>query len=131
MNKCINLCQSLFSFEFFNGCVILEPLLPTLKFKRRYIAVEVLSNINVSRETFIRSVFSNSCSFLGDAGVAKSGLSVLGFENNKGIIRCNHKFVQKVICALSLITNIDGSDAIVKIAGVGGTIKSTNKKLVR
>lgn len=110
------------------GCVILEPLLPTLRKRKRYIAIEVLSCEDIRRDIFIKNVFASACSVIGDAGVAGSGLSVFGFENNKGIVRCYHNSVEKIICSLSLITNIGGKRVIVCVKGVGGTVKSTRSK---
>lgn len=106
----------------------MEPLLPTLRIRRRYIAIDVMSDEPIDRDALINAVFSSACSLLGDAGTAHSGLTVLGFENGRGFVRCRHTAVSGVIAALGLVSMINGRRVIIHVRGVSGTIKGARKK---
>ncbi|WNY24647.1 Rpp14/Pop5 family protein [Methanolapillus millepedarum] len=101
----------------------MEPLLPTLRLRKRYIAVVVLGATDVSREAFIAAVSSTGTSLLGDAGFAAAGISVYGFENGQGIVKCHHTAVSKAIAVLTFISVLDNRKAVVHTAGVSGTVK--------
>ncbi len=108
----------------------MEPLLPVLRTRRRYIAVEVISDEPVDRDSLISAVFSSACSILGDAGAAHSGLMVLGFENGCGFIRCRHTAVPEVLAAVGLVSEINKKRAIIHVKGVSGTIKGARNKAI-
>lgn len=109
----------------------MEPLLPTLRKRQRYIAVEVLSKTFIQRNAFINAVSLSGCSLLGDIGFAKCGVSVLGFENNLGIIKCEHTSVSKTVGILTFVTKIDGEKVILRTLGVSGTIKGAETKYLQ
>lgn len=109
----------------------MEPLLPTLRGRKRYIAIEVLSDGPVQRNAFINAVSYAGCALLGEFGFSKCGASVLGFEDNLGIIKCRHTAVSETIAVLAFITNIDGQSVIVRSAGVSGTVKGAETKYLK
>ncbi|MDV0447297.1 hypothetical protein MsAg5_11800 [Methanosarcinaceae archaeon Ag5] len=100
----------------------MEPLLPTLRLRKRYVAIEVLG-ANVSRESVISAVSSAGASLLGDVGFAAAGISVYGFENGKGIVKCHHTAVSETIAVLAFISVIDNQRVVVQTLGVSGTVK--------
>lgn len=109
----------------------MEPLLPSLRKRKRYIAVEVISDFPVQRNAFIVSVSQTGCAVLGDVGFAACGISVLGFENNTGVVKCWHTGVSQTIGVLAFITMIDGQKVIVRTAGVSGTVKGAETKFLK
>ena len=109
----------------------MEPLLPSLRKRKRYIAVEVISASSIQRNLFISAVSSSGCALLGEVGFAKCGISILGFEDNLGIIKCWHTAVSETVAILAFITNIDGQPVIVRTAGVSGTIKGAETKYLK
>lgn len=109
----------------------LEPLLPTLRGRKRYIAIEVLSDEPIQRNAFINAVSYAGCSLLGDFGFSKCGVSVLGFEDNTGIIMCKHTAVSETIAVLAFMTGVDGQSVIVRSAGVSGTVKGAETKYLK
>lgn len=115
-------------FTFKNTGVNLEPLLPSLRGRKRYIAVVVLSDAPIQRNAFINAVSYAGCSLLGDVGFSKCGISVLGFEGNIGIVKCRHTAVSEAIAVLAFITNVDGQAVVVRSAGVSGTVKGAETK---
>ncbi|WNY28275.1 hypothetical protein MmiEs2_04590 [Methanimicrococcus stummii] len=109
----------------------MEPLLPTLRNRKRYIAVEIISDAPVQRNAFIGAVSQTGCAVLGDVGFAGCGISVLGFENNIGIVKCKHDSVSETIGALAFISAIDNQRVIVRTIGVSGTVKGAETKFLR
>ncbi|TDQ71075.1 ribonuclease P protein subunit Rpp14 [Methanimicrococcus blatticola] len=114
-----------------NRCIHLEPLLPSLRKRKRYIAVEVISDAPVQRNAFIAAVSQAGCAVLGDVGFAVCGISVLGFEDNVGIVKCWHTSVSQTIGVLTFMTWIDGQKVIVRAAGVSGTVKGAQIKFLQ
>jgi ribonuclease P/MRP protein subunit POP5 len=119
------------SVLFLNRCIHLEPLLPSLRNRKRYIAVVVVSEVPVQRNAFIAAVSQTGCTVLGDVGFAGCGISVLGFENNVGIIKCKHTFISQTIGVLAFMTMIDGQKVIVQTLGVSGTVKGAQTKFLQ
>jgi len=60
--------------------------------------------------------------FLGELGMAKAGVMILSNQNNAGIIRVNHTFVDEVKIALALINNYQGNEIKVETIRVSGVI---------
>jgi len=102
----------------------LEPLLPSLRQRKRYIAVEIISSAPVQRSAFINAISSFGCALLGDVGFSKCGISVLDVS----IVKCRHTFVSETIAVLAFITNIDGQKVVVRSVGVSGTVKGAKTK---
>ncbi|MCL2550012.1 MAG: ribonuclease P, partial [Methanimicrococcus sp.] len=92
---------------------------------------EVLSDEPIQRNAFINAVSYTGCLLLGDLGFSKCGVSVLGFEDNIGIIKCRHTAVSETIAVLSFMTNVDGEPVIVRSAGVSGTVKGAETKYLK
>ena len=109
----------------------MEPLLPALRKRKRYLAVEILSDSPIQRTSFISAVSASGCALFGDAGYSKFGVLVLGFEEDIGVVKCWHTAVSETIAALAFITNIDGQPVIVRTAGVSGTVKGAEVKFLK
>ena len=109
----------------------MEPLLPSLRKRKRYLAVEVLSASPIQRASFISAVSTSGCALFGEAGYSNFGVIVLGFEDNIGVVKCWHTAVSETIAALAFITNIDGQPVIIRTAGVSGTVKGAEVKFLK
>ena len=109
----------------------MEPLLPSLRKRKRYLAVEVLSDSPIQRASFISAVSSSGCALFGEAGYSKLDVTVLGFEDNIGVVKCRHTAVSETIAALAFITAIDGHPVIIRTEGVSGTVKGAEVKFLR
>ena len=104
--------------------------MPSLRQRKRYIAIEIISAQPVLRNAFISAVSSSGCALLGEIGFAKCGVTVLGVENNAGIVKCGHLSVSETIAVLAFITHVDGQKVIVRSAGVSGTVKGAKTKFL-
>jgi|TARA_B100001971_G_C17911921_1_gene393324 ribonuclease P/MRP protein subunit POP5 len=113
----------------------IKPLLPSLREKKRYLAFEVLSEGKISDINDVSdAILGSSEEFLGQLGMSKAGLMVLKdkYDPNmqKGIIRVNHKNVDNLRAALTMVNKIGKGEAIVKSIGVSGILKKAEKNYI-
>ncbi|MBN1502863.1 hypothetical protein JW930_04925 [Candidatus Woesearchaeota archaeon] len=102
-------------------------LLPTLNNKKRYIVFEAVSE-NKINEADIYETIKNSChKVLGSLDKAKANIRFLKNRFNKkdrrGIIRVNHRYIDKLRLSLALVTHINDTKVIIKCVGVSGILK--------
>jgi ribonuclease P/MRP protein subunit POP5 len=110
----------------------IKPLLPSLREKKRYLAFEILSENKITDINSVSdAILGNSQEFLGQLGMSKAGLMMLKDKFNpnmqKGIVRVNHKNVDNLRAALTMINKIDNEDAIVRSLGISGVLNKTEK----
>ena len=106
----------------------LKPLRPSMRSRRRYLVFELISDSSFSKDQLIRALNRTGLHFLGERGYSSLKLSLLVFENNRGIIRFMYKKRQSVKAILALLTEIDGTNIIARTLGVSGTIKKAREK---
>ncbi|MBC7085604.1 MAG: ribonuclease P [Methanomethylovorans sp.] len=109
----------------------MKVLPPSLRERKRYLIIEIITEHDVSREELIREIFAATGSLYGDIGSSECGLKLLNFEKQKGILRCSHMMTEKTRAALATITSIGGQRAIVHVLGISGTIKGATKKYIQ
>ena len=107
----------------------MKPLLPSLREKKRYVVFEVLTKKNITNfpEKEIKQAFLQ---LFGEFGLGEAGLIFLQnkYKNNKGIIKVNHKNIDKLKASFCIITKINNQKATVKSVGVSGTLKKAQEK---
>ena len=104
----------------------IKPILPTLREKARYLAFEVISDQKTDFRQIESQILYRSREFLGMLGMAKAGIQVMkdnwNAENQRGIIRVDHKWVHQLKSSFLFINKIDGKNAIIKSIGLSGMI---------
>jgi|SRR3989344_2784452 len=103
-------------------------LLPSLREKKRYIAFNIISEKNLSKNSVVKAVQISCRSFLGELNYGKAGINVVDNLTNskKGIVRVNNKYIDHVKASLILIKKVDGEKVIfknVKSSGVLNKLK--------
>ncbi|MEA1992769.1 MAG: Rpp14/Pop5 family protein [Euryarchaeota archaeon] len=93
------------------------------KKKKRYILFKPLWGDNFKRKDVIKLIWNSALRFWGELGTANLGLWVVDIDEEKriGIVRCNIKSVDRVICILSLIRH---NNKGILVLGVSGTMKA-------
>lgn len=109
-----------------------KPLLPTLKERNRYLVFELISDSKVDRDSVIRAIWNSSLTFLGELGTSKSSLWLTEWDSAKGIgiLKVNHKAVDKARAALALVKEINKKPCIIHVLGISGTIKKAKEKWI-
>jgi ribonuclease P/MRP protein subunit POP5 len=109
----------------------LKILPPSLRERKRYLAIEIITERDVSREELLREIFAATGSLFGDIGSSECGLRLLDFEKQKGILRCSHMMAERSRAALATITSIGGQRAIVHVLGISGTVRGATQKYIQ
>ncbi|HME87062.1 MAG TPA: Rpp14/Pop5 family protein [Candidatus Nanoarchaeia archaeon] len=108
----------------------LKPLLPTLKEKKRYLSFEIITTRNLSADSVATAVSNSTLELLGTLEAGKAGIMFLKdkFSNNTGVVKTNHKYVDKVRTALTLIPTVEKQHVIFRTRIVSGTLKKAQSK---
>jgi ribonuclease P/MRP protein subunit POP5 len=99
------------------------------------LAFEIVSNSQIKDYKAVSNeITAKSLELIGTLGVAKAGLQVIKDcwkpETQKGIIRVNHKHVDEIKSALTLIQKINNKQVAVKSIGVSGILKKAKEKYI-
>ena len=106
-----------------------KPLLPTLRTKKRYVVYEYISNTDISHNNIVSAVKNSYKECFGTFGIAEAGLMDTKIYNkNRGILKVNHKYLDKLRVSMSMITNINDQKLILHTIGVSGILKKAKNK---
>lgn len=108
----------------------MDPLLPTLKKRKRYIAIGILSDEIITKKILNELIFNTSKIIYGEIETLKYGIYILKYNNNIGIIRCWHKYINQVLSILSIIRFDYKKNINIRIFGYSGTINCVQKKYI-
>lgn len=109
----------------------MKTLPSSLRERKRYLAIEIIAECDLSREEFLREIFAATGSLLGDMGSSECGIRLLDFEKKRGVLRCSHMMTEKTRAALATITSIGGQRAIVHVRGISGTVLGATQKYIQ
>ena len=106
----------------------MKPLSPSLKERKRYILFKIISKLKLEKENVSELVAKAGLQFLGELGMAKSGLQVLPetWRKDKGVIRIGHKYVNEAKATLAFVKEYKGEKIIItclKVSGAVGKLK--------
>ena len=110
----------------------LKPVMPSLREKKRYLTFEIISNKQINDFSAISDqIYDVFEDLFGTFGSAEAGILALEElwqpEVQKGIIRTNNKYVEKLKTSLSLIESIGSHNVIVKSIKVSGNLKKAKE----
>lgn len=103
-----------------------KPLLPSLREKKRYLAFEIISEQAIDKKSAFGSILKKASETLGKIDMAKAGIAILpekyDTEKQRGVIRVNHKYLEKLRATLCLLTKINNKDVLVRSLGASGMV---------
>ncbi|HIH18187.1 MAG TPA: hypothetical protein HA282_05050 [Nanoarchaeota archaeon] len=116
----------------------------SLREKRHYLALELLSEASLSQDQARNALQSAVKDFLGSAEAGTAGMQIIelkplkekggkkyGLFVMRGILSINRKKVLKTRAALSLISEIGGKKASCTVLGVSGTLRALREKFLK
>ncbi|MBU2496430.1 MAG: ribonuclease P protein component 2 [Nanoarchaeota archaeon] len=112
---------------------------PTLREKRHYLAIEILSKNRLQFKEVKEALEIVIKEFLGYE-TAKAGMQTIelkhsgekyGYSSMQGILSVDRKYVLKTKASLVLLKEINGIKASCRIKGVSGTIKKLREKFLK
>jgi len=111
----------------------IKAVLPSLREKKRYLVFNIVSKKNIKSFSEVSElVWQASLRFLGEIETAKAGIWVLPDKWNpkkqKGIIKVNNNYLDKLKTALALIKNFKKQQIVIKSVSVSGMINKAEKK---
>ncbi len=109
----------------------LKPLLPTLKEKKRYVVYKVNSEKKIGTDVS-KKILEHVNSCLGLFESAEAGVQPILYEvdKQKGVLRVNTKFVDRLKVSLALMNEIEDEDVMVETIGVSGILKKAKERFV-
>ncbi|BAA30588.1 ribonuclease P protein component 2 [Pyrococcus horikoshii] len=110
----------------------LKTLPPTLRDKNRYIAFEIISDGDFTKDEVKELIWKSSLEVLGETGTAIVKPWLIKFDPNTktGIVRCDREYVEYLRFALMLVSEFNGKRLIIRTLGVSGTIKRLKRKFL-
>ena len=109
-----------------------KPLPPSLRMHSRYLVFEIMSEEKVGYSDMVSAIWNSMLSLLGELETADAKMwliqNLYEEENQRGVIKCRHDFVEKMRALLSLIQIVGEKRVAINILGVTGTIKSAKNK---
>ena len=102
----------------------MKPLLPALRDKKRYLAFEAISKEDMEPSRIFNEFSGKFRHLYGAIALSRSNLRLMPefSKKNKGIIRVNRKYVDKVQASMCLLTQVNGVDVILRTILVSGSI---------
>lgn len=112
----------------------IKPLIPTLREKKRYITFEIISkNHDFTYRDLSDEVKREFKELYGTDGEAKAGIIMLSnkydTKKQRGVIRVNNKWLDKLKLSLAMVKKIKNTDAIIKTIIASGMIKKAAEKI--
>lgn len=112
----------------------LKTLKPMIVGKKRYLSFEIISESPVEFSDFVNVFWNSVMSFIGELGAAKASIWIVkdlwDQKQQKGVIKCSHRFVEKIRLVLSLTGRIGDQRVIVNVLGISGTMNSAKAKIM-
>ena len=113
----------------------LKVLIPTLREKKRYVAVRIISEETITYEELEKAFWETLHKVFGHVGSAYFSVWILKdtFNENKKffIIKCNHLSLPFVLSTLGFIKQINNKKVTFEIVKISGTIKSIREFLTK
>lgn len=102
-----------------------KPLLPTLRTKKRYCVYEVIGSGEILHGDVLKKINESYKNCFGVFGLSEAGImDTRVYGKNRGIIKINHNFVDKLRVSVSMIQNM-----VIHIVYVSGILKKAKLKL--
>lgn len=104
-----------------------KAVMPSLREKKRYMVFEILSDKKIENPGMIaESIRKAALELLGAIDASKAGIMFLGekynAEKQKGIIRVNTGYLDKLRASLVLIKKVGNSNVTIKSISASGMI---------
>jgi len=100
----------------------MKPLMPNLRENNRYVKFQVSTEKRLNTKEFEKGLQEEFLSFLGQVELAKSSFKLVKFSNNKGIVKVNAKFADKLRAMFAIIEKMNNEKITIKSLKTSGLI---------
>ena len=103
----------------------IKPLKPTLREKKRYIVYEIDTDDSLNMFEIQKDLLNQISKLLGVFHLAEAGILPIKVDDKtkRGIIKVNHKFVDRIKACFVMIKELNNKEIIIKSLGVSGILK--------
>jgi ribonuclease P/MRP protein subunit POP5 len=108
----------------------MKKIMPSLREKNRYIVYKISSSSKIAQKKAENALYDGIVRFLGEFKAAEASVRLIDWNNQKGIIKTNSKFKDKIISAMILMSKIGETNVNINTIGVSGTIKKARNKFM-
>lgn len=105
--------------------------LPVLREKKRYIAFKILSQNSINRRDLTEELLDSMYSLFGDKGTSEINPSLMSYDGDLGILRCQKDRTSDTRAALACISRVRGGCVSIKVLGISGTVKGAMEKFIQ
>ena len=107
----------------------MKPILPTLRENNRYVSFQIENGKKkLNTKDIEESLQESFLTFLGSLELAKSSFKLIKFKDNKGIIKINPKYANKLRASLTMINNIKDEKVNLKSLKTSGLLNKLKKE---
>ena len=96
--------------------------MPTLRENNRYIKFQIEAEKTFNNKDMGKNLEEQFLTFLGELELAKSSFRLISFNKNKGIIKVNAKYADKLRAMLTMINNINNEKVNLRSLKTSGLI---------
>jgi len=109
-----------------------KPLLPVLRTKKRYVVYETISKKRITHNQVVKFIVDSFRKNFGIFGLSSAGIrDTKIYKNNKGVIKVNNKYLDKLRTSMVMIRNINDKKVIIHVIKVSGILKKAKLMLKR
>lgn len=117
----------------------LKVLPPTLRKNNHYLAVDIVFDGTISKNSFVNIIWDGCIRFWGELGTSNFNLwvmnfvemeNVFGYKHYRAVVRCQRGFEEDLRAALACIYNYNNKRISINTIGIAGTIKACIKKFL-
>ncbi len=105
---------------------------PTMRENKRYMAFEIISDEKVEFGDVVNAFWHSLLNLIGEVGASCASIWFVRDswdpDKQRGLIRCDNKYVEYVRAAFALIDRIGDRHIIPYTLGVSGTMKAARRK---
>ena len=111
----------------------IKPIIPSLKEKKRYVVYDIICDSKVDFTDAKEIIDSQNLRFLGELTLSKANIMHINelYNENKGVIKVDNKYLNELKMSLSLIKEIKAKKAIVNPIFVSGVLNKIKNKYFR
>ncbi len=102
--------------------------MPTLRENNRYITFEIEAKKQINNNDIKKAVEEGFLTFLGQLELGKSSFRIINIKNNKGIIKVNAKYADKLRGMFTMIQEINNEKVNVKSIKTSGLINKVKEE---
>ncbi|MBA2840347.1 ribonuclease P/MRP protein subunit POP5 [Methanococcus maripaludis] len=109
---------------------MLKTLPPTLREKKRYVALEIIYEMELSQKDVISVVRNALLNYSGVLGCSKTNPWLIDYNHPYGILRISREEVDTLRSSLSLMSEHKKKPINIRIIGISNSVKHIREKFL-